>query len=758
MTALFKELSVENIRYARIASANTDGDAEIEILTERPIAATRATLFRNGTAIATAAVERSDKDECAAVARFALGEIDPSARYFIALDGGTPVAVNFVPLIDTEYFISRFESADAQSVRLGATYTKEKTVLALWAPFAESVKLKLYASGTADRSNSVAMEKLVTDGAWHGVWQKTLDGDRAGEHYTFCVTNFGRTTETIDPYAKACNANGMRGIIADMSETDPAGWKNDKILALTNPVAADTPIIWETSVKDFSSSADSGMLYKGKFKAFTEHGTTVPGTALKTGADYLKELGVTYVHLNPVYDFATVDEAECNKADNTVDAYNWGYDPQNYNIPEGSYATVADGVTRIKELKQAIAALHAAGIGVIMDVVYNHTYTTGGQALNDTAPKYYHRTDGRGAFTNDSGCGNGTASERTMMRKYMVESVLYWAKEYHLDGFRFDLMGIHDVITLNTVRAELDKLWGGAGKKILVYGEPWSADGDYIPASYTARIKVTKNHIAGTGEYTDNADNRLIKEVFADGFTSETAFDALSERIAVFNGSGRDGLRGACWDKTPCAGWVNGAPAEVQKVKRMIEGGIGGFGSGLHLGTGSRNVAYAAAHDNYTLWDHIRGAKHGDASALFYDDPNADDIKRCKLVSAAYMMSTGICFMLAGEEFARTKYGNEDSYNSPAKLNAISWSRRREFAGLFAHYKRLIELRKKYAAQLFSYDKSAAKEYAYGHFVQADEEGRIVFRREKNGVALVLELDPASLRGKITIGEDVYEF
>lgn len=659
--------------------------------------------------------------------------------------------------IDSAAFIRRYECEDTRRCVLGASYTRQGTTFRLWAPFAHSVALKLYESAISTDAKTVVMKKRIVGGNWGGVWELFVDGDLNGTYYNYVVANPDAVRETVDPYAKACAANGVRGMVIDLRSTDPAGWENDKHLYAIDRAAADVPIIWEVAVGDFSAAPDSGMKYKGKYLAFTERGTTVPGTTLKTGVDYLKDLGVTYVHLNPVYDFATVDETEVGRSDRTRDTFNWGYDPQNYNVPEGSYATDSTrGEVRINEFKQMVMALHAAGIGVIMDVVYNHTYTTGGQAFHDTVPYYYHRTDDGGEFTNDSGCGNGTASERTMMRKFMVESVLYWATEYHIDGFRFDLMGIHDVATLNLIRSELDKLDNGNGKSILMYGEPWSADGDYTPASYTRRVTATCG-----GSFTDplvaNKSNALMKHVFAAAFGDDRAMNVLSDRIAVFNGSGRDGLRGACNDKTPQSGWVNGSPAELGKVKKMIEGGIGGYSDGIGVGTGSRNVAYAAAHDNYTLWDHVRGAKHGNASMLFYDEQSELDINRCMLVSTAYMSSVGMCFMLAGEEMARTKYGNEDSYNSPFKLNCIKWARQADFAKLVAHYKKMIALRKKYAKALFSYEKSCSLEYAYGHFEETDyETGRLLFRREENGATLTLSLDPTEGTGYVEInGERV---
>ncbi len=746
-------MTVDRVTVARFLKLDETA-VTVQMETSTPLTGgRRATLYRDSEEISVAEISVDEQNACISTARFSVRSFVFASKYAVRIDGIHCAAqVVMSELVDERGFISTFENADTQSCKLGAVYSSERTVFRLWAPFASAATVKLYADGaTGGAFASHVMKKRVSlRGEWGGVWELAIDGDLNGVYYTYTVTNYGAETTTVDPYARACGVNGARSMVIDLASTDPDGWENDKRLYARSPLAADTPIIWETTVGDFSASPDSGMKYKGKYLAFTERGTTVPTTDVKTGVDHLKELGVTYVHLNPVYDFATVDEGDLGRADG--DPYNWGYDPQNYNVPEGSYSTdPADGATRIREFKRMVAALHDAGIGVITDVVYNHTYATGGQALHDTAPYYYHRTDGNGAFTNDSGCGNGTASERTMMRKYIVESVLYWATEYHLDGFRFDLMGVHDVVTLNLIRAELDKLDGGGGRKILMYGEPWSADGMYTPPSYERRVAATQK-VDKDLKFTSNADNKLMKHVFADAFVNERAFDALDPRIAVFNGSGRDGLRGACNDRSPRKGWVNGAPCEIGKVKKMIEGGICGYADGLSTGLGSRNVAYAAAHDNYTLWDHIRGAAHGNESALFYDNAQRDDVKRNKLVAAAYFISTGICFMLAGEETGRTKYGNEDSYNSPQKLNAICWSRRREFGELFEFYKRLIALRKRYGRQLFSYSGATDAQYAYGVFDVADvETGRLVFKRERGGATLIAELDPSALSGYIEV-------
>ncbi|MDE5593454.1 MAG: hypothetical protein K2I75_05930, partial [Clostridiales bacterium] len=690
-------------------------------------------------------------------------EFDFLKEYSLKLSSiNNPGIIAKTGLIDTADFINTFETKETQELDYGAIYSKEQTTFRVWAPFATKVMLNLYPDGSASASELRINMKRRAGTPWGGVWEFTVQGDQLGKYYNYTVTNNGMEVETMDMYAKACGANGTRAMIVDLKTTDPVGWAADAqwYKKAENKTAVDTPIIWEVTVNDFSSSADSGMKYKGKFLAFTEKNTHVPGKPnLLTGVDYLKDLGITYVHLNPVYDFASVDEADLTKADGS--SYNWGYDPQNYNIPEGSYSTDPDnGTVRINEFKRMVKALHDAGIGVIMDVVYNHTFNTGGQAFHDTVPYYYHRTLESGKFSNDSGCGNGTASERTMMRKFMIESLVYWAKEYHIDGFRFDLMGVHDIVTLNMARAELDKLEGGS--RILMYGEPWDGSfGAGTPYSFYKRVEATKNYTSDQGKYVGNANNNSMLNVYGsaayyeDNQAKMTAMSVLSERIAVFNDSGRNAVRGECNSQTPYQGWANGNPGVYQKVRKMIEGGYGGVGygaEGLHVGLASRNVAYACAHDNYTLWDHIRGQKYGQETALYYDDPVADDVKRCKLVASAVLMSSGMSFMLAGEEMGRTKYGNENSYDSPTKLNQIVWSRQEAFKDLHDYYRALIKLRKDNSAELFSYTKCTDPDFANcSDFSGNGSTGYIKFTRTKNGKTLVLTLNPASLSGSVAI-------
>ncbi|MDE6293611.1 MAG: hypothetical protein K2L88_03185 [Clostridiales bacterium] len=752
--------TLEKITSARF-TAKTATNVTLQFEVTTPLSkGLKAFLYNGNAELGTATVNVDSTNPCTGKVTFNT-KFDFSINYTVMVEGvSTECVVSKTAFIDDADFIKTYEGADTQKLKYGCDYKPSATTFRVWAPFASSVVVKIFNNGSAEQHESAHFmsKRIPQGGEWGGVWELTREGDLNGKYYTYVVTNDDFDTETIDPYAKACGANGTRAMILDLDSTDPAGWDNDakwRDRNAANKTAVDTPIIWEVTVNDFSSSADSGMKYKGKYLAFTENNTTVPGNkSLKTGVNYLKDLGITYVHLNPVYDFATVDEGDFTRADSG--AFNWGYDPQNYNIPEGSYSTdPANGAVRINEFKRMVKALHDAGIGVIMDVVYNHTYSTSGQALHDTVPYYYHRTDVNGKFTNGSGCGNETASERTMVRKYIIDSMLYWAEEYHIDGFRFDLMGVHDNTTLTTIRNELDKI----DKRILLYGEPWSADGCYVPQSFKNRIAASKSAAGITGYAVNPSTNMLVKNMFA-GYNDEYPRDmtALPDRIAVFNDGGREGLRG---NNDPGKGWANGSLGMVGKVAGMIEGGADGDHKSMNLGVGSRNVAYAAAHDNYTLWDQIRGVKQGVQSTLFYDEPVAEDIKRCKLVASAYMMSTGMCFMLAGEEMGRTKYGNHNSYNSPAKLNQIVWSRQADFSSLHSYFRDLIKLRKQYSTQLFSYSKSTSANFCWGNFGETGPDytnGSFTFTRTKNGATLEMTLNASTRKGTVKIGGTTLSF
>ncbi|MBQ7504261.1 MAG: type I pullulanase [Ruminococcus sp.] len=534
---------------------------------------------------------------------------------------------------------------------LGCTYFPDRTIFKVWSPDASDIRVQLYKTGSDDEAGAQKLESygLKSDGTT-GVWSVTVFGDLKNLYYTYIVTVNGDTKETQDVYSRALGVNGRRSMVCDLKSTDPEGWDMDKHVLVKTPTNA---VIWEVHVGDFSGSPSSGVTpeHRGKYLAFTEEGTTVNGEGkYPTCLDYLKSLGVTHVHLNPVYDFDSVDEAHPEK-----EQYNWGYDPANYNVPEGSYSTNPfDGNVRIKEFKQMVKALHDAGIGVIMDVVYNHTSSTD-SCFNRTVPDYYYRKyDGR--FLNSSGCGNVLASEKEMVRSYIVDSVTYWADEYHIDGFRFDLMGCIDTTTMNMIRLALDEI----DSRLLIYGEPWTAD-------------LGENGIA-----------------FEDACVKENAHK-LSNRIAMFNDSFRNALKGNNDDSS--IGYIQGNNHNIY----YVISGILACSSSTFLKWAQRPtqcVTYNSAHDNLTLWDKLLKSSGRED----YDTTDERILAMNKLSAALVFTSQGIPFILAGEEMARTKHGNHNSYNAPLSINAIDWTRTRTYRNLVNYYKGLIEIRKRFSS------------------------------------------------------------
>ncbi len=533
---------------------------------------------------------------------------------------------------------------------LGATYTKSKTTFKLWSPLADDVKVCIYTKGTDGEDGAQMISKnSMKLYEKHGTWVLTLSGDYKNKYYTYLVTINGATHEVVDPYAKAVGANGDRGMVVDLDSTDPEGWSKDKFSRVEN---ASDAIIWEVNVRDFSASESSGVSEenRGKFLAFTEQGTVVDSVdgSLSTCIDYLKDLGVNYVQINPFYDFASIDETDVVNPQ-----YNWGYDPKNYNVPEGSYSSDPyDGNVRIKECKQMIQALHKAGIGVIMDVVYNHTYASTDSFFNLIVPDYYYRIDDSGNWSNGSGCGNDTASERVMYREFMKNSVVYWASEYHIDGFRFDLMGLHDVKTMNYIRQSLDKLKDG--KKILMYGEAWELETD---APSTVKLANQNN------------------------------LSQLSNRIGAFNDTIRDGLRGNVFDAKDTGFLQSGTN------KSKVKSGIEGMATAGTWGTlPSQSVNYASCHDNLSLYDKLVASVYPDEGS--YRKRREDLLSMNKLSAAVILTSQGVPFMMAGEEMARSKDGDENSYKSPVEVNQIDWNNLNMYADLNDYYKGLIDIRK----------------------------------------------------------------
>lgn len=539
---------------------------------------------------------------------------------------------------------------------LGATYGKDATVFKVWSPNASSIKVNIYEHGSDEEGDAGVLESkaLVLDKKT-GVWSCKVYGNLAGKYYTYTVKHGNSVKETYDIYAKACGVNGKRSMVVDLSKTNPEGWENDKHILVDNQTDAS---VWEVSVADFSSSESSGVSekHRGKFLAFTEEGTTVDGIqgATSTCVDYLKKLGVKYVQIMPFYDFGSVDESkDINKQ------YNWGYDPVNYNCPEGSYSTNPyNGSTRVKECKQMIQALHNAGIGVIMDVVYNHTYSTD-SAFQDTVPNYYYRMNDDGTFSNGSGCSNDTASEHAMFRKYMIDSVTYWAKEYHVDGFRFDLMGLHDVTTMNSIRSALDNLYeDGSGKKILMYGEAWD-----MPTQ--------------CDEGTVMANQKNLKK--------------LDSRIGAFDDTIRDAIKGS-------TGGVDKGFIQSGSSRAALKTGIAGQSD---TSTGwasvpSQCVTYASCHDNLCLYDKLVDSVYGKDKE--YRKRYEDLVSMNKLSAAIVITSQGIPFMLSGEEFARSKDGDENSYASSREENMLDWKNLDNFSDIVEYYRGLLKIRESFEA------------------------------------------------------------
>ena len=524
---------------------------------------------------------------------------------------------------------------------LGPDYAPGGTCLRLWAPTAEAVTVTLYHKG--DGGAVLGTEPLVR-GA-HGVWSIWLPGEQHGRYYTFAVTVNSITRETGDPYARAAGVNGVRSMIVDLARTAPSGWERDVRPAIPPAQRA----VWEVSVRDFSQDAASGVrpAWRGKYMAFTQQGTTLHGDGIHpTCLNYLKRLGVGYVQLMPIFDFGSVDEAKP-----LLRQYNWGYDPTNYNFPEGSYSTdPARGEVRVRECKEMIAALHAAGIGVIMDVVYNHMYRYE-NVLNNTVPDYFFRQNEDGSLSNGSGCGNEFASERPMARKYMIDSLLYWAQEYHIDGFRFDLMGLYDVDTMNAARAALDALPGG--RDILMYGEPWQGGGSQLH-----RYEANKANLA-----------------------------MLNDRIGIFCDDTRDTIKGGCFNARE-PGYVEGRPGSFWDIGGAVAAWCRSDRLPPHAP--SQIVSYVSAHDNFTLWDKLLCVRYEKPEFTARDTVA---LAQNRLAAGIYLTSFGLPFMQAGEEFARTKKGVGNSYRSSPALNRLDWNRAEQYHALVDYYRGLLALR-----------------------------------------------------------------
>lgn len=523
------------------------------------------------------------------------------------------------------------------------------TRFALWSPEAEAARVYLY---NTDRNTS-AIDTLEMTRGDRGVWRAVVAQPLYGKFYTFRIKHQGQwLAETPGVWARAVGTNGERAAIIDFATTNPAGWAADRGPKVDNFTDV---VLYEMHHRDFSMSPSSGIVHKGKFLALTEPGTH-NATGEATGIDHLKELGVTHVHILPSYDYNSVDEANPQ-----LNMYNWGYDPLNYNAPEGSYSTdPANPATRVREMKEMIKALHDAGIGVVMDVVYNHTAQVGNSNFDLTAPSYYyrHRTDG--SYSDASGCGNETASDRAQMANFIVNSVKYWAEEYHIDGFRFDLMAIHDTETMNRVARELKEI----NPSIFVYGEGWTAGDSPLPV-----------------------ERRALKENVAQ-----------MQGVAVFSDDIRDAIKGHYSDAAD-RGFATGKPGNEETVKIGIVAATAhpqvdyskGNNSTFAYATSPQMVVnYVSCHDDLMLTDKLAKSMPGSTPE--------QRMRAARLAQTIVFTSQGTPFMFAGEEVFRCKYGVHNSYKSPDSINAIDWQLKHDNADQFAYYRELIKLRRSHPA------------------------------------------------------------
>ena len=529
---------------------------------------------------------------------------------------------------------------------LGAVYSPKMTRFKVWAPEAESVKLNLYKQGEGDN----LIEQHIMKKSANGTYVFEKQGDCNGIYYTYTVVNHGEEQEAVDPYTKAAGVNGQRGMVINLAKTNPQGFELD---GYRNPEHITDAIIYEGSVRDFTMDESSGVFHNGKFLGLTEANTTNHfGEA--TALDYISGLGVTHVQILPAFDFETVDEK------NQKAQYNWGYDPDNYNVPEGSYAVSPyDGAVRIQEMTQMVLALHSRGIGVIMDVVFNHTYRRDDSNLQKIVPGYYYRSDETG-YTNGSGCGNEVASDRPMVQKLIVDSLIYWAKEYHIDGFRFDLMGVLDIDTMNVIAERLKEI----RPDIYLYGEGWNG-GPSSLAEEKRAFKASAKKMPGIGMFNDDIRDTIKGSVFYD--------DHL--------------------------GFVNGGTHLENALRYGITGAVAhpqvdydAYGSKPWAKEPGQSINYVSCHDNYTLWD-----------KLSVSCPEASEEKKKamnRLCAAIVFTSQGVPFIQAGEEFLRSKPlpekkgFAENSYNMPDAVNSIKWDNIHEYPDMIAYYKGLMALRK----------------------------------------------------------------
>ena len=547
-------------------------------------------------------------------------------------------------------------------------YTAEKTTFEVWAPTAESAVVRLY-----DGDNMV--EELKMKSAKDGLWRAVAKGDKKGLYYAFQLTVDGKPLkETAGIFARALNVNGDRGAIIDLNATNPEGWAED-----TTPVVpASEIVIYEMHYRDMTAHASAGSSYPGKYLGMAEHGTR-SAEGLATGIDHLVEMGITHLHLLPTADFGSIDEST------PTNQYNWGYEPKNYSAPEGTYSTnPADPEARVRELKTLVQALHKAGINVVLDVVYNHTTSTENCGFELTVPGYFYRMREDGSFADGSGCGNETASDKAMMRKYIVESLEYWVKEYHIDGFRFDLMAIHDIETMNLIRQRLEQI----KPSILLYGEGWAAANPLYDESKLAFKRYTYQ-MPGVGAFSDDI---------------------------------RDGLRGKL--DLSQGGFIHGVAGNKEAVKFGIVGGVEhpqvGHTEKAWCAAPTQHVSYISCHDDHNIRDRLE-----------HISPKASEkelLQMVKLAQFGVFTSQGIPFFFCGEEMFRSKLGEKNTYNMPDKYNAIDWNLKSKYNNLVEYYKGLIALRKAHPAFSLGTAEAVRKHLS---FIENDNDSAIGFVLDK---------------------------
>ena len=559
---------------------------------------------------------------------------DVSKNVELHIEGFKPYRLIMMEVLDDPVFFYDGE--------LGAIYSPEGTIFRVWSPVSEWVQLLLHKNGNSDEPDIVV--NMVNRG--NGVWEVAVEEDLEGWFYRYRLCNYGKVRETVDPYSKAVYVNSKKSAIVDLSKTDPEGWERDK-----RPFKGEyeDAIIYEIHVADITGLPNSGVKMRGKYLGLTQEGTRGPD-GVTTGLDHLVELGVTHVHILPIFDFYTCNEEE----EDFEKCYNWGYDPVLYMVPEGRYSTdPKDPHVRIKELKQMILALHRKGIGVIMDMVFPHTFGVGELSpFDQTVPYYFYRIDKDGSFLNESGCGNTIASERPMMRKFILDTLKYWVEEYHIDGFRLDQMGLMDRKTVLAIESELHSI----DPSIIIYGEPWGGWG--------ATVRFGKG-------------------------------DQKGAHVAVFNDDFRDALRGSVFN-TKVKGFLMASPGKDTKVKRGIVGSIN-YSSRIRGFTSDpeETINYVACHDNHTLWDKNLLAAQADKRRKW----NEDLLKRAqKLAGAIILTSQGVPFLHGGQDFCRTKKFNGNSYNAPISVNGFDYERKAKYKEVFEYYKGLIKLRKAHPA------------------------------------------------------------